>query len=44
MCDAHLHDGDLVCIREDEHGDRGHVYRSSTGSDVNDTHLEGGHG
>lgn len=45
MCDAKLHDGDLICTAGD-HPDnpRGHVFRSSTGSEIDDKHSEGGHG
>jgi hypothetical protein len=43
MCDRHLNDGPLVCVRDDPHA-TGHVYRSSTASDLDDKHTEGGHG
>lgn len=37
----------MACTREDPHDADalgGHVYRSSSGSDVDDRHTEGGHG
>lgn len=39
--------GDLVCTRTTDHDPDavgGHTYQSSHGSDVDDSHLEGGHG
>jgi hypothetical protein len=45
MCEARLYNGDLVCVAgEHSSNPRGHVYRSSSGSDVDDKHSEGGHG
>jgi len=41
MCDAHLQDGVLGCVRADDH-DTGHVYES--GSWADDRHDDGGHG
>lgn len=35
--------GNLRCTRN-EHDGRGHVYVSSSGSDVDDRHTDGGHG
>lgn len=35
--------GRLQCVRP-RHADPGHVYHSTTGSDVDDDSLDGGHG
>lgn len=42
-CQARLNDGPLQCMRTDPHT-RGHIYRSSHGSEVDDRHRDGGHG
>ena len=40
MCEARLHDGDLVCTREDPHEPhRGCIYRSNSASDAGDGHT-----
>lgn len=42
-CPEHLHGGTLACTRELGHA-FGCSYQSSTGSDLDDAHTDGGHG
>ena len=42
MCDHHLHDGPLTCVRTDPH-QTGHVYNATAGPDLDQppTHANG---